>query len=161
MVYEYFNRERVIDHVGAVVLVVPVRLDQAAGVLGTGQQRVLPRFFRCQPIEFPTPPRMPSHRIKEFRLGPGSATIGAHCDLCHFGFARSPLPNLGLKGIRISRAFMLISRRRRPSLSAISSAGYRSAMCRSLATSPSVQGLYRTIVHLPEPPPICDSMGEF
>jgi hypothetical protein len=61
------------------------------------------------------------------------------------GPGSSPLPNLGLKGIRISRAFMLISRRRRPSLSAISSAGYRSAMCRSLATSPSVQGLYRTI----------------
>jgi hypothetical protein len=88
IVYEYFNWERVIDHVGAVVLVVLVRLDQASRVLGAGQQRVLPGFLRCQPIEFPTPPRMPSHRIKEFRLGPGSATIGAHCDLCHFGFAR-------------------------------------------------------------------------
>jgi len=31
------------------------------------------------------------------------------------GPGSSPLPNLGLKGIRISRAFMLISRRRRPS----------------------------------------------
>src|SRR5258708_945376 len=88
MVYEYFNRERVIDHVGAVVLVVPVRLDQAARVLGAGQQRVLPRLFRCQPIEFPTSPRMPSDRVQEFCLGPGSATIGAHCDLGYVGLAR-------------------------------------------------------------------------
>ena len=57
-------------HVGAVVLVVPVRLDQAARVLGAGQQRVLPRLFRCKPIEFPTSPRMPPHRIHELRLGP-------------------------------------------------------------------------------------------
>jgi hypothetical protein len=61
------------------------------------------------------------------------------------GPGSSPLPNFGLREIRSSCAFMLISRRRRPSLSAISSAGYRSAKCRSLATSPSVQGLYRTI----------------
>src|ERR1700736_1682222 len=86
-VYEYFNWERVIDHVGAVVLVVSVRMRQAARILGAGQQRVLPRLLRCQPIEFPTPPRMPSHRIKEFCLGPGSATVGADCDLCHIGFA--------------------------------------------------------------------------
>src|ERR1700675_397023 len=64
-VYEYFNWERVIDHVGAVVLVVLVRLDQAARVLSTGQQRVLPRLPRCQPIEFPTPPRMPSLSLSE------------------------------------------------------------------------------------------------
>jgi hypothetical protein len=63
IVYEYFNWERVIDYVAAVILVVLVRLDQAARVLGAGQQRVLPRFFRCKPIEFPTSPRMPSHRV--------------------------------------------------------------------------------------------------
>src|SRR5260370_23082508 len=87
-VYEYFNWERVIDDVGAVVLVVLVRLDQAARILGAGQQRVLPPFLRCQPIEFPTSPRMPSRRVQEFCLGPASATIGAHCNLGHVGLAR-------------------------------------------------------------------------
>ena len=38
-------------------------LEQTARVLGTGQQRVLSRLFRCKPIEFPTSPRMPSHRV--------------------------------------------------------------------------------------------------
>src|ERR1700676_3254291 len=80
-VYEYFNWERMIDHVGAVVLVVLVRLDQAARVLGAGQQRVLARFFRCQPIEFPTAPRMPPHRVQEFCLAPALHTTGPHRNL--------------------------------------------------------------------------------
>ena len=61
--YEYFNRERVVDYVGAIVLVMLVGLDHTGRVLGAGQQRVLPRFFRCKPVEFPTPPRMPSHGV--------------------------------------------------------------------------------------------------
>src|SRR5215211_398466 len=89
------------------------------------------------------------------------------------GPGSSPLSNFGLSEIRRSCALMLISKRRRPSRSAISSAGYRSAMYRSLATSPSVQGLYRTIVHLPENltrfggrvsgrtgPALCSSLGK-
>src|SRR3981189_3595091 len=73
IVYEYFNWERVVDHVDPAVLIVLVRLDGAARVLGAGQQRVLPGLFRCKPIEFPTSPRMPSHRIQEFCAGPWSA----------------------------------------------------------------------------------------
>jgi hypothetical protein len=45
LVNEYVNRKRVIDHVAAVVLVVLVRLEHTAGVLGASQQRVLPRLF--------------------------------------------------------------------------------------------------------------------
>jgi hypothetical protein len=37
IVNEYFNRQWVINYVGAVVLVVPVRLSQAASILGAGQ----------------------------------------------------------------------------------------------------------------------------
>jgi hypothetical protein len=37
---EYFNWERMIDRVDAVVLVMLVGLDQAGRVLGAGQQRV-------------------------------------------------------------------------------------------------------------------------
>src|SRR5882724_7403505 len=84
--YEYLNWERVIDHIGAVVPVVLVRLDHAGRVPGAGQQRVLPRLCRRQPIEFPAAPRMSSHRIYEFRLGPGSATISAYRNLGHVGF---------------------------------------------------------------------------
>ena len=87
IVYEYFNWERVVDHVDAVVLIVFVRLDGAARVLGAGQQRVLPGLFRCKPIEFPTSPRMPSHRIQEFCAGPGLTTVGAHRNLGHVGIA--------------------------------------------------------------------------
>src|SRR5882724_9822286 len=86
--YEYLNWEGMIDHIGAVVPVVLVRLDYAGRVPGAGQQRVLPWLFRRQPIEFPTSPRMPSHRIYEFCLGPGAATIGAHRNLRHVGFTR-------------------------------------------------------------------------
>src|SRR5712664_3336136 len=58
-----------------------------ARILGAGQQRVLSRLFWCKPIEFPTSPRMPSHRVQEFCLGKGFATISAHCDLSHIGLA--------------------------------------------------------------------------
>jgi hypothetical protein len=61
--YEYFNWERVIDHVGAVVLVMRMRLDHAGRVLGAGQQCVLPWLFRCKPVEFPALPSMPTHRV--------------------------------------------------------------------------------------------------
>src|SRR5712671_4928433 len=88
IVYEYFNRERVIDHVDAIFLVVLVRLNHAVRVLGAGQQRVLPWSFRRKPIKFPTSPRVPPHRVQEFRLGPCKAAIGAHCDLDHVGFTR-------------------------------------------------------------------------
>src|SRR5207245_3015437 len=69
-VYEHFNWERMIDHVDAVVLVMLVRLQHTVRVLGAGEQRVLPWLFRCKPIELPTSPRMPSHRVQEFCLGP-------------------------------------------------------------------------------------------
>src|ERR1700719_1748131 len=65
-VYEHVNWEGVIDHVGAVVLVVLVRLDPAVRVPGARQQRVLPWLLRSKPIEFPTPPRMSSHGVQEF-----------------------------------------------------------------------------------------------
>src|SRR5207245_11525372 len=68
-VYEH-NWERMIDHVDAVVLVMLVRLQHTVRVLGAGEQRVLPWLSRCKPIQLPTSPRMPSHRVQEFCLGP-------------------------------------------------------------------------------------------
>src|SRR5258705_3848568 len=86
--YEYLDRERVIDHIGAVAPVVLVRLDDAGRVPGAGQQRVLPRLLRRQPIKFPASPCMSSYRVYEFCLGPGSATVGAHRNLRHIRFTR-------------------------------------------------------------------------
>ena len=63
----------------------------------------------------------------------------------------SPLAQreLFLSGIRSSRAFRLVSKRRRLSLAATSEAGYFGARRRSVAMSPSVQGLYCTMCTSP------------
>src|SRR3954469_21268240 len=53
LVYEHFDWERVVDHIGAVVPVVLIRLDHAGRIPRSRQQRVLPRLLRCHPLEFP------------------------------------------------------------------------------------------------------------
>jgi hypothetical protein len=82
LLYQHVDRQKMGDHVSAVVPVMLVWLNGAVGIL-TGQQSVLAGFFWCQPVEFPTPPRMPLHRIKKMRFGPGLAAVSAHRDLRH------------------------------------------------------------------------------
>jgi len=55
----------------------PVSLNAAVCIFCAGQQCVLPRLLRRNPIK-PTPPRMPLNRIYEFCLGPGLATVSAY-----------------------------------------------------------------------------------
>src|SRR6266446_6228906 len=81
LLYNDFDRQRMIDYVGAVVRVMLVRLDATACIFGTSEQGVAARLFWRQPIKFPTPPRMPSRRIEKMRFGPGLATIRANRDL--------------------------------------------------------------------------------
>src|SRR3984893_18881687 len=87
VLYNDFDRQRMIDYVVAVVRVMLVRLDAPACIFGTGQQGVLAGLFWRQPIKFPTPPRMPSRGIEKMRFGPGLAAVGAHRDLRHLGLA--------------------------------------------------------------------------
>src|ERR1700730_15055896 len=81
VLYNDFDRQRMIDYVGAVVRVMLVRLDATACIFGTGQQGVLAGLFWRPPFKFPTSPRMPPHRIEKMRFGPGLAAISAHRDL--------------------------------------------------------------------------------
>src|SRR5258708_6919020 len=83
---DYLNWKQMIDHVAGVVLVMLVRLNITIGIFCAGQQRVLPRLLRRDPIKFPTSPRMPLNRIYEFCLGPGLATVSAYRYFRHFGF---------------------------------------------------------------------------
>src|SRR4051812_17376313 len=85
---EYFNGESVIDDVISIVLVMLGGLSQAARFAGTRQQGVLPRYFRREPIEFPTSPRMPPHTIQEFCRGPGLAAVDTHRDVGYLVLAR-------------------------------------------------------------------------
>src|SRR3954467_4237995 len=85
--HEYFNWERMIDHVAAVVVVVLGRLHQTARIPSPGEQRVLSRLLRCKPIEFPAPPRMSPRRVQKFCIGPGLATISGYCDSSHVSLA--------------------------------------------------------------------------
>src|SRR5712671_7341092 len=87
ILYNDFDRQRMIDYVGAVVRVMLVRLDATACIFGTSEQGVAARLFWRQPIKFPTPPRMPSRGIEKMRFGPGLAAVGAHRDLRHLGLA--------------------------------------------------------------------------
>src|SRR6266404_3470878 len=89
VLYNDFDRQRMIDYVGAVVRVMLVRLNGPVGIFGTRQQGVLAGLFWCQPVKFPTSPRVPSHRIEKMRFGPGLAAIGAHRDLRHLSLAYS------------------------------------------------------------------------
>src|SRR6266849_5775971 len=88
VVNKYLDRQGVVDHVAAVTLVMLVRLDVAVRIFGSGQQGVLPRLLRCQPIKLPTPPRMPLNGVEEFCLGPGLPTVRAHRDPRDLGLAR-------------------------------------------------------------------------
>ena len=100
VVNEYFNWERVIDHVAAVVLVVLGRLHQTARIPSPGEQRVLSRLLRCKPIEFPTSPRMPPRRVQKFCIGPGLATISAYCDSSHVSLASPCSPGNRVDSVR-------------------------------------------------------------
>src|SRR6202045_3187636 len=60
---KYLDWKRMIDHIGVVVLVMLVGLHAAFGIFGTGQQGVLSRLLRCNPIKFPASPRMPLNRV--------------------------------------------------------------------------------------------------
>src|SRR5271155_2544557 len=87
LLYNHFDREKMGDHVSAVVIVMLVRLDGPVGIFGTREQGIAPRLLWRKPIKFPTSPRMPSHRIEKMRFGPALATIGAHRDLRHVSLA--------------------------------------------------------------------------
>jgi hypothetical protein len=65
-----------------------VRLNVAIGSFGAGQQCVLTRLLRGNPIKFPTSPRIPLNRIYEFCLVPGLATVSADRYFGYFGLAR-------------------------------------------------------------------------
>jgi hypothetical protein len=52
-----------IDHIGAVILVMLMGLPAAFGIFGTGQQGVLSRLLRCKSFKFPASPRVPLNRI--------------------------------------------------------------------------------------------------
>jgi hypothetical protein len=78
MTNSYFNWKEVIDHLAGVVLVMLVRLNVAIGIFGTGQQCILTRLLRRNPINFPTSPRALLSRIYEFCLGPRLATVSAY-----------------------------------------------------------------------------------
>jgi hypothetical protein len=82
---KYLNWKQVIDHVTGVVLVMLVRLNVAIGTFCAGQQCVLTRLLRRNPIKLPTSLRVPLNRIYEFCLGPGLATVSAYRYLRHFG----------------------------------------------------------------------------
>src|ERR1700716_107953 len=88
LINKNLDRKGMIDHIGAEVLVMLIRLRAAFGIFGTGQQGVLSRPLRYQPIKSPASPRVPLDRIYEFRVGPGQATVSAHCDLSYVGLAR-------------------------------------------------------------------------
>src|ERR1700730_14180393 len=60
---KYLNWKRMIDHIGAVVLVMLIGLCAAFGIFGTGQHGVLSRLLWCKPIKFPTSPRIPLNRV--------------------------------------------------------------------------------------------------
>src|SRR6266851_10191181 len=79
--------QRVVDHVGAVVRVMLVRLDATVRIFGPGQQDVLPRLPRRKPIKLPTSPRMPLNGVEEFCLGPGLPAVRAHRDPGYLGLA--------------------------------------------------------------------------
>src|ERR1700687_47783 len=49
---EYLNWKRMVDHIGAVVLVMLVRLNASFGIFGTGQQCILSRIPWRDPIKF-------------------------------------------------------------------------------------------------------------
>src|SRR6266853_774999 len=83
VLYQHVDREKMGDHVTAVVPVMLVRLNGPVGIFGTSQQGVLVGFSWCQPVKFPTPPRMRSRRIEKMRFGPGLAAVSAHSDLRH------------------------------------------------------------------------------
>src|ERR1700683_3583176 len=85
IVYNHFDWQKMVNHIGAVVPVVLSWLNVPMGVFGTGQQRIMAGLLWRQPIKFPPPPRMPSNRIEEMRRGPDLAAIGAHGDLRHLG----------------------------------------------------------------------------
>src|SRR6267154_1450963 len=81
VLYHHLDREKVGDHVTAVVPIMLVWLDGPIGGFGTGQQGVSAGLFGRRPIKFPTSPRIAACRIEKMRLGPGLATIGAYSDL--------------------------------------------------------------------------------
>src|SRR6266481_1092713 len=87
-VNKYLDRQGVVDHVAAVVLVVLVRLDVPVRIFGPGQEGVLPRLLRRQPIKLPTSPRMPLNGVDEFCLGPSLPPVRAHRDPRDLGLAR-------------------------------------------------------------------------
>ena len=47
---KYLNWKRMIDHIGAIVPVMFIRLCVAFGICGTGQQGVLSRLLGCKPV---------------------------------------------------------------------------------------------------------------
>src|SRR4051794_22691061 len=77
-----------VDHVGAVVRVMLLRLDVTVRIFGPGQQGVSPRLPRRKPIKPPTSPRMPLNGVEELRLGPGLPAVRAHRDPRYLGLAR-------------------------------------------------------------------------
>src|SRR6266446_470042 len=87
VLYQHFDREKMGDHVTAVVPVMIVWLDGPVGIFGAREQGVAPRLFWRQPIKFPTPPCMPSRRIEKMRFGPGLAAVSAHSDLRYLSLA--------------------------------------------------------------------------
>src|SRR5258705_13963858 len=80
--------QRVVDRVGAVVLVMIRRLDAAIRTVRPRQQRVSPRLLRRKPVELPASPRIPLNGIEKFCLGPSFTTIRAHRDPRYVCFPR-------------------------------------------------------------------------
>src|SRR6266446_6360164 len=96
----HFDRQKMSDHVAAVVPVMLVWLNGPVGIFGTGPQGVLAGLFWRQPIKFPASPRMPSGRIEKMPFGPGLAAVGAHRDLRHLSLARPRGAEDGIAPIR-------------------------------------------------------------
>src|SRR5258705_2961781 len=76
----------IVDPVGAVVLVMIVRLDAAIRTVRPRQQRVSPRLLRRKPVKLPASPRIPLNGIEKFCVGPSFPTVRAHRDPRYLGF---------------------------------------------------------------------------
>src|SRR5438105_33312 len=88
VLYDHLDREKMADHIGAVVPIVLVWLSRPIGIFGPGQQSVSAGLFWRRPVKFPASPRVTVRGIEKLRFGPGLATIGAHGDLGGDGLAR-------------------------------------------------------------------------
>src|SRR6266481_2883720 len=78
----YLNWKQVIDHVAGVVLVMLVRLNLAIGIFCAGQQCVLTRLLRRNPIKFPTSPRMPLNHYRLRMVAETYSTLGSDILTC-------------------------------------------------------------------------------